>query len=653
VKSDPDLAPVPRPLKPLLSRCLHKDPKKRLRDIGDAWELLAEETEPPAIAAKRSLLWPAIAGLMALLAAAVLFLHFREKPATPPEAMRFQIRLPQNVKFEASGTLALSPDSHHVAFPALDSQGNPHIFVQDIDGGEARELVNTKIGGTVPPVWWSPDSAWIGYSGVETIDKVEAATGLVQPICEKPGPAVGGAWNRDGVIIFGSVNTGLWRVPATGGKPVPLTRLDASRHESTHQLPVFLPDGRHYLFLAASTDKSQIATFARLLDDAPEKPSRLIVNSEYSTGFVALPGEKSGWLLYLRNGSMVGQTFDMDRLSLTGKPVNLPAAVATAYQTALFSVSPDLLVFRGGGARRMVRFEWIDTKSGNPLGTIGEPSVIDEVRLSPDEKHVAYSREDDRGLSDIWILDLERGSTSRLTFGDTTYGFPVWSPDGSEVVYGGLENGAWQIFRKRVDGAGAGELVLKEQGLSLHPSSWSPDGRFLLFVRSNAATFTRESVAVLPLQKGATPLSLSGASEFNEAWGRFSPDGHYVVYASPETGRYEVYVRAFAGDSGGQPAGKWMVLSQGGRGPDWTRDGKKLVWFYNGAVWGASVDLSHGFHAEVPQLLYRIPLAQSAASLLMSDGRALVINPAAQLADEPMNVIVNWMSALKPPEGQK
>jgi Tol biopolymer transport system component len=651
VKSDPNLAPVPKKVRRLISKCLQKDFKKRLRDIGDAWELLGDDdaTEnETAFAEGTSLRWPGfawaiLAGVMTLVAAGFSFLYFREKPAAPRAAMQFQIHLPQGARFEGSSTLILSPDGRHIAFPAIDSEGAQHLFVQDLNAGTARELSNTEISGASPPPWWSPDGAYLAYSGGATVDKAEVATGLVQSICEKPGPAIGGSWNRDGTIIFGSTNNGLWRVPASGGKAQPLTKLDASRHETSHQLPSFLPDGRHYIFLATSTDVSQNAVFARSIDDAPDQASRLLVNSEYGARFAAGASDKSGWLLYSR-GSLMAQPFNTDQLTLSGEATGIPAIVATAYQTALFSASPELIVYRSGSAKRLVQFEWIDAKTGRSLGKVGEPGVLSEVWLSPNEKYVAYTKATDGATGDIWVLDLDRGTSTRLTFGGIDHSYPSWSADGSLVLYSELVDGAWRLVRKRVDGTGGEEAVLTIPGVSVRADGPSPDGRYMLIEESKTPGFAFTNLFVLPLEKDAAPLTFS-TGKFAAGWANFSPDGHYIAYASSETGRYEVYVQTFPQNPGGQPLGKWIVSKDGGRSPAWSRDGKKLVWEQNGSVWSAAIDLSHGVRTGTPEQVYRIPNAVDSAALLTSKGRGLLLNTVPQIADESMNVIVDWAPA--------
>ena len=594
-----------------------------------------------------------VAGLLAgvfvgcaVFAVVLAFVHFHEKPLPPPDLMRFQIRLPEGVKFETSGTLTFAPDGRHVAFPAITSEGY-RIFVQDLNGGASRELTNTRISNASPPLGWSPDSAYIAYSAAgTTVSKVQVASGVVTDVCVKPGPAIGGAWNRDGTLIFGSTNAGLWRVPAAGGTATRLTRLNPSRRETAHALPMFLPDGKHYLFFSMSAEREKSGIFARSLDDAIEKPSNFVVATEFGARFVAGPDPKSGWLLYLRDGALLAQPFDAVKLSLTGSPSPLPAKVGTAFQTALFSASPSALVYRDGEANQRVQLTWVDGKTGKNLGTAGEPGIITSPRLSPDERRVAYLKDGESLQRDVWVLDLERGSSTRLTFGGTQ-DEPVWSPDSSEVAYSRrLNDGTYQIFKTKADGSGPEEPVLKLPREQLFPADWSRDGRFLIF-KSVGTGPARVSLSALPLGKNAAPIRLSGTGDFSEGQARLSPDGHYLAYYSNETGRFEIYVRTFAPDPGPQPAGKWAISNNGGMSPEWSADGKKLVWNFGQVVYAASIDTARGFHAGVPERLYSYTGSRGHAATLTSKGQGLLLKPVDAQADEPMNVLVNWTSAIK------
>ncbi len=277
---------IPPAIRDCLKRCLDRDIKTRLQAIGEARIAIqkylanpaaeAEGHGPPQGAAlsRRGWIWPGVATVMTLAALAVSALHFREKPPAPPAVVRYQIRLPEKVSFTSSGTFTVSPDGRHAAFSAVGEDKVPRVWIQDLDALEARVLPDTFTGANPPPFFWSPDSRFVVYSeNSPRLKKADVQTGVVQDICEKPGPPIGGSWNKDGVIIFGSTSAGLWKVSAAGGTPAPLTEIDASHNERQHELPSFLPDGRHFLYLRLSATPEESGIFSGSLDDPSSRCS--------------------------------------------------------------------------------------------------------------------------------------------------------------------------------------------------------------------------------------------------------------------------------------------------------------------------------------------------------------------------------------------
>ncbi len=652
LKEEPKWDKVPAQFRPLLRRCLEKDPKNRLRDIGDAMPLVAEgQPDTPRAENSRLSIWPwAVAAAFALAALALAAIHFREKPPATPAATRFQIRLPENVAFTSGGAFNLSPDGRHIAFSAIGAGDQPRVWIQDLDALEARVLPDTYTGQNPPPFFWSPDSRFVAYSeNSPKLKKVDVQTGALQDICDKPGPPVGGAWNNTGTIIFGSVSTGLWKVDTTGGKPVPLTALDASRHERQHELPSFLPDGRHFLYLRASEVPEESGIFAGSLDDPPERQSKKrILAAGFGAYFAPSSEAGSGWLLFLRDGTLMAQPFDPAKLELSGNPSPVARGVASAFQTGLFSVTPDALVYKAAASIRDFQFTWFD-RQGKPTGTVGEPGPISQARISPDGTRVAY-RKDSFNLagSDLWLLDLSRDASSRFTFGGRNAAFPVWSPDSSEVVFSSDREGVFNLYRKPANG-GREEDVLLKSNLSKRAMSWSRDGKFLLYSTSSQPNFAQEDLWVLPMQGDRTPFPFL-QTRFDESGARFSPDGRWVAYHSNETGRYEVYVREFvtSKDSAGT-GGKWLVSKDGGGNSEWREDGKELDYEeLHGKVMSVSVDTTKTFQAGAPHELFQIPPGAHAASNTGDLKRFLMSMPVERKAPQAFTVLLNWTSALKP-----
>jgi Tol biopolymer transport system component len=635
-----------------LRRCLEKDPKNRLRDIGDAMPLVAEgQPDAPRAEAPRPSNFPwVIAAAFALAALALAAVHFREKPPAPPAATRFQIRLPENVAFTSSGPFNLSPDGRHIAFSAIGVGNPPRVWIQDLDALEARVLPETYTGPNPPPFFWSPDSRFVVYSeNSPMLKKVDVQTGALQDICDKPGPPIGGAWNSTGTIIFGSVSAGLWRVEAAGGKPVPLTVLDASRHERQHELPTFLPDGRHFLYLRNSEAPEESGIFAGSLDDSPERQSkRRILATGFGAYFAPSSEAGSGWLLFLRDGALMAQPFDPAKLELSGNPSPAARGVGSAFQTGLFSVTPSVLVYKTSASIRDVQLTWFD-RQGKRGGTVGEPGPLSQARISPDGTRLAY-RKDSFNLagSDLWLLDFSRDTSTRFTFGPSTAAFPVWSPDSSEVIFSSNRDGVFNLYRKPANGAREEEVLLKSN-LHKRSMSWSRDGKFLLYSTSPQPNFNHEDLWVLPMQGDRTPYPFL-QTRFDESGARFSPDGRWVAYHSNETGRDEVYVREFATskDSAGT-GGKWLVSKDGGGGAEWREDGKELDYGdLNHNVMSVSVDATRTFQAGAPHGLFQMPAGPNVPAIPGDLKRFLIAVPVEKKASQEFTVLLNWQSTLKP-----
>jgi eukaryotic-like serine/threonine-protein kinase len=647
----PDWEKAPPRFRNLLRRCLEKDPKKRLRDIGDAMPLLEQEAAPPPGARSAILPW-VIAAVCALAAVALAAIHFREKPVTPPAVARFQIRLPEDARFTSGGAFALSPDGQHVAFSAVNVKGRSGVWIQDMDALEARELSATYTGGTPPPFFWSPDNRYVVYSeNSPKLKKVDVTTGAVQDICDKPGPPIGGSWNKDGTIIFGSNSTGLWKVPAAGGVPVALTKLDPARNEREHELPSFLPDGRHFLYLRVSATKpEENGVYTGSLDDPPEKQSEKRI---MATGFGVqyVPGSENGlgWLMFLRDGALMAQPFDPSRLALAGEPSPVAEGVGSVYETGYFSAAPGALVYRASRAIRDYQLTWFDPQ-GKSTGTAGEPGSIAAPRFSPDGSRVAF-RKTAANLADqdIWVLDLKRDTSTRFTFGPRVNMEPAWSPDGSEIVFASDRDGVLNLYRKPSNGATEEQLLLRSD-LNKIPQSWSSDGRFLLYAASRSATFTESDVWVLPMQ-GAdrTPFPFQ-QTRFDEGNARFSPDGRWIAYDSDESGRYEVYVREFnPSPAGAGTGGKWQVSKDGGANPRWRSDGKELVYASLGRIlMSVSVDAAKTFQSGAPKVLFAVPPASNGVAPSPDMKRFLITIPVESKTPQAFNVMLNWTSLIKP-----
>jgi serine/threonine protein kinase/Tol biopolymer transport system component len=655
LRQEPDWSKVPARAQRLLRSCLEKDPKKRLRDIGDMDLLLQEDSDqtgqPQSRPSSPWWLW-AITAAACIVAVALAVIHFRERPPVEPEVMRFQIKLPDNVIFTRSAHPSLSPDGHRVAFPAVGPDGKNGIWVQELNGEDARELPGTDPTLDTPPLFWSPDSRFIVFDSNTKLRKVDLTGDPVQDICDRPNLAapVGGSWNRDGIIIFGTNATGLWKIPAVGGSPTPVTALDASRREREHELPFFLPDGRHFLYFRNSSVPENTGLYVGSLDDPPERQSETrVLATGFGVDYVPSEEGNSVRLLFLLNGNLMAQTFDLGKFAVTGEPIPVGERVDTSYETAHFSITPNVLVYREKTPEVGFQLTWFDDQ-GKIIGKVGDPApFIATVRISPDGTHVAFAKgASSSSDDDLWVLDIGRGTSTRFTFGPGKNEYPVWSPDGKEIAFSSTRNGVFDLYRKPSDGSKAEQLLFRSSD-DKRGSSWSRDGRFLAY--GSSRNLGPEQSWTLPMHGDPTPIPLSTPG-FNSTRVEFSSDGRWIAYESNETGRFEVYVREFTGSADSAAnGGKWMISNDGGFWPHWRADGKEIV--YTAAnqttLMSIDVDTSHSFQSGTPRRIFEMPADRGGTNVAAASSdlkKFLMGVPVEQKAAQSFTVVLNWASGL-------
>ena len=638
---EPNWERVPARTERLLRRCLEKDPKRRLRDIGDAWFVL--EDTPPEGTVKAVPSWPwlgaklawGVAAVLAVGMAPVAFLHFREKAPAPAAPLRFQLELP-----EAASPLwpFLSPDGRKLAFPV----GN-RLKVHFLDTGELHDL--TDFEGT--PIW-SPNSRFLAYPYQNKIRKIEVAGGPSQVVADFSGVWGAGAWNKDDVIVFGAVPSGLFRVSASGGVPVQITAYDPARQERAHFGPSFLPDGRHFVYIRASTDHEKSAIYLGSVDAKPEQQSsKPLAFSDCSPWYAPSTDPNAGFLLFIRERTLMAQGFDISRLELTGQPAPIAEQVADAGYTGygpFAASSNDVLVFSQSAASTH-QLTWYG-RDGKVLGTVGEPGDYHDLALSPDGMRLALGKNNGLLSSNIWLLDLSRGTSMRFTFGSAEDSYPVWSPDGRRIIFRSNREGRYSLYQKLVSGVKDEEVLLKSSE-DKHPNSWSRDGRFLLYTALNPKT--KADIWVLPLEGDRKPVPFL-ITEFNEGQARFSPDGRWVAYTSDESGRFEVYVRSFSMNSGGTAAGasgKWQVSNGFAIDPRWRGDGRELYYRSDdGRVMAVEIATNPEFRAGKPQPLDLLTPLEKAWDYT-ADGERFLLAQGPKRGPEQYTVVLNWQSGLK------
>ncbi len=560
---------TPEAVRRLLRRCLDKDAKRRLRDIGEARILLgdveagAAVSDPPRAAPAR-LGW-IVAAASTVVALALGVANLGQEPTK--EAIRFRVLTPEGTTIApgpAARQLALSPDGQHLAFAARDASGTPHLWLRDLDSLEARLLPGTE-GAWFP--FWSPDGGFIGFQTPGHIKRIAVSGGPPETLCDLRGRD-GAAWSPTGVIVFSEAGEGLYQVPASGGIPAPLTTLEPSRKETVHEWPGFLPDARHFLYFADSLEDEHRGIYVGSLDGGEP---RLVLNTDVQATYA-----EPGYLLFLRGATLMAQPFDASSLKLTGEPSRIAEDVTHNPRTnrTSFSVSETgVLAFRTGGlgGTPMSQLVWFD-REGQQLETVGQPGSYYSLRLSPDERRIVVSRPDEQtGTHDLWLHNLARGTEARLTFDPSDDDHPVWSPDGTRIAFSSNRGGIFDLYQKAASGAGEARVLL-QSGLNKEPSDWSPDGQSLLFTDNGGYTLANTDLSVLSFtgDDGATSLL---ATEANELHGRLSPDGRWVAYVSDEGGRAQVYVQPFPGLEG-----RWLISTDGGWAPRWRGDGRELFY---------------------------------------------------------------------------
>jgi len=650
LKGEPDWDRIPVKVRPLLQRCLEKDPKRRLRDIGDMHLLL--ETASVPVQTHRPWLARGAVAVFLVAFAALSIVHFRERPLLSAP-VQFQISpsgtLPQGDAF------AVSPDGRHLAFAATGSDGIARLWIRNLDSLEVRALsdsypASVKPRGVVPPFFWSPDSRFIGFQSGGKLARIEISGGPAQTLCDVQGTVVGGSWNRDSVIVFADNTRGLMQVSAAGGVASPLTTFDPSRKEVVHALPSFLPDGRHFLYLRASSTPENSGVYVGSLNTKPEEQnSRRLLAATSGPVYVPSSDSDSGQVLFLRQGTLMAQPFDAHRLEPSGEVVPIVEQVGSYIDYGLFSASSSgVLVYRSG-AGQSYQLTWLD-QQGRVLATVAEPGRYNSLALSPEGRRVAVSRTNPENTPnwDVWLLDVGRNTSTRLTYDQVRATFPVWSADGSSVVFDSIHGGEVNLYLKLASGAGDERLLLKSTAGDKYATSWSRDGRFLLYTAENPKT--KSDIWVLPLQGDRKPIPFLH-TEFNESSGQFSPDGHWIAYTSDESGSDEIYVREFSSgtDQGSwDAAGKWLISKGGGTDPRWRGDGKELFYVASdGKLMSVDISAKPLFEAGAPRSLFQLPPGFIGGDVTADGRRFLVGVPVAQSASVPFTVVLNWQMTLK------
>jgi Tol biopolymer transport system component len=526
------------------------------------------------------------------------------------------------------------------------------LWVRRLDSLEAQPLTGTN-GASYP--FWSPDGRFIGFFADGRLKRIDATGTSLQTICDLPtnlGGARGGTWSRDGVILFAVEPFGpepIYRVSAGGGEPTPVATLEASSELQHHHWPSFLPDGRRFLYSVVSsigTAKERTGIYLASLDAAG---ARMLIG--VASNAVYVPGsasEQRGYILFAREQNLMAAPFDASRSEITGAEMVVAGGVGLepAYGATFgdFSVSETgVLVYGSGGGDSQLR--WFD-RTGKVLGSLGAPTRDMDFRISPDGSQIVAQREDRHGGTNLWLLDTTRGTPVRFTAGPSYNAAPVWSHDGGHITFFSVREGRWQLWDKEASGRSDERPVLKSNNKDLVAHDWSPDGRNLLYNDIDPIT-RRGDLWILPTgTTEPTPLPFT-RTEFNENFGRFSPDGRWITYVSDESGRNEVYVQSFRPSDG--RIGKVRISTDGGIEPRWPRKGNEI--FYIGPdnmLIAVEVKTGDTLGVGASRALFPTRPVGVLRYDVSPDGRRfLVAVPMEEMVSSPATVVLDWQEELK------
>jgi Tol biopolymer transport system component len=574
LKETPDLGAIPddtpERLRQLVARCLEKDPRRRLQAIGEARIVLEGPLEEPHADATTAVepappsrtlrVWQAVTLALLLSAAALAWLALRPT-ADVRQVIRADIPAPEGTAFDLDpggpGAVSVSPDGTQMVFSARDEAGQILLWVRRLSDNGARPLPGTE-DGAYP--FWSPDGRSIAFfSGDAKLRRVDVAGGPPVTVCPAPN-GKGGSWSDDGRILFTPAhNTPIQVVDAAGGEPRDVTELREG--ETGHRFPTWLSGGR-FLYLArarAGEDEDRVRVGS--VDGSVEDGELLAAASN------VVPA--SDRLLFLREGNLMAQPFNIDAAELTGDAVPIADDVLyiSGARLGVFSASRNgVLVYQGGSVDTETQLVWFD-RAGEELDQLGDGVRHRDIQLSPDGRLAAAEILDDQsGASDIWVYDLARRLRTRFTFDPTMDWWPVWSPDGSRLAFSSIRDGSNNLWIKDVGGADEEQLLFRDEEAELGAAAWSPDGRHLVFARFNIQDW---DIFALELETGEATAVI--ASSFREWQPELSPDGRWIAFASTESGRSEVYVTTFPA-----PGRRWQVSTAGGEFPRWSGDGREL-----------------------------------------------------------------------------
>jgi eukaryotic-like serine/threonine-protein kinase len=628
---------TPPALDHVVRKCLEKDPEDRWQsahDIASELRWISEAGSQAGVAttvtvrrkSRERIAWT-LAALLAVTSGIMAFVMAR---APRPQIGRLSVSAPPEVAIvQQQGNVAVSPDGRRIVFVASDTSGRGGLWVRSLSDTTPRLLPNTS-DATYP--FWSPDSQHIAFFAEGKLRRVPAAGGDVDEICAAT-DGRGGAWSSRGVILFApTVGSALMRVAADGGEPSPVTEIDPSKKEDSHRFPSFLPGGERFLFYAMDSGGAGNIKVGSL----DSLQSTQLLKAERSAVYVA-----PGYIIYGNGDRILARRFDAKSLRILGEPERLPDAAPAwvHFGDRVASVSENGVMVIAAAPDRNMRLVWLD-RQGQTVGTIPLPAGrFATPRFSPDGTQAALEMRSGDSLSDLWVVDLERGATTRLTFGPALNSRPIWSPDGKRIVFQSNRKGPFDLYVRQLSGA-EGDTPLYASPMNWkEPYSWSPDGSTVAF-----AGLGEESGFDIMLAFAANPAEATMylQTPASEGWPMISPDGRWLAYTSNESGRFEIYVQSFP-----TPGKKYQVTTSGGNRVYWTHQGRELVYASLDGTFGAvPVTPGEGLQFGAPVRLFS-PSRNEGIDVSPDGQRFLAVIPANAANAQSLTVVLNWAEGLK------
>jgi Tol biopolymer transport system component len=657
----PDLttadARIPPGLVRLVQHCLEKEPGDRFeaaRDLafdlqtltgtanGEGRAGLGTRRPPLRGRARDRLLWGIGAAVVGVAIGALLATRWSRRPL-PAEPVRFAVTAPEGGTLVTDVTsTAISPDGRRLVFTVMDAAGTSRLWVRSLDSLAAQPLSGTE-GATFP--FWSPDSRSVAFFAQGKLHKVAVSGGPPEVICAAP-DARGGSWGRDGVIVFAPVSLGpLLKVSAEGGEAVEVARPDPARGETGLRFPCFLPDGRHFLFVTMPRRREGFDVGVSALDGAAS--TRVL--PEASAPVYAEPG----YLLFALGDRLVAQRFDLSTLRPVGNlvPLGVAPPVSTFDGGNALSASVNGVLAHSAASPPLTELVWLD-RAGRETGRIPlPPGSYSNPSLSPNGRWAAVTRFNSSMSYDLWLVDLQRAVTTRLTFDGLVaaggMNSPVvWSPDSSRVAYTTMRSGLYDVYEVAVSGTGRPEPLVQSNVVYKLPAAWSPDGKYFIFTQIGKES--QYDLWLLPQQGNRSSVPYL-RTPFSEDACAVSPDGRWLAFDSDETGTYEIYVRSFP-----VPGEKVRVSTSGGRLAQWSRDGKELLFFSpgqyfsgTGPIYVVNVQTKPTFTAGTPRVLFTPRPDISGLAPTPDLARFLVTAPAEGAAPASITITLDWPATVR------